>query len=76
MEVLKQENGDLSKELSKVTQLLTLQKDIDRENKVYFDQRTKQCQLLEAQARAKLEDLARQYDLLSAERFNAQMELK
>jgi hypothetical protein len=35
-----------------------LQKDIDRENKIYFEQKTKQLELLEVAARAKMEELA------------------
>jgi hypothetical protein len=51
-----------------------LQKDIDRENKIFFEQRTKQHELLEVAARAKMEELCRQYDLIAIERINAQKE--
>ena len=69
--VLKEENGELTKELSKITQLLTLQKDIDRENKIYFEQKTKQLELLEVAARAKMEELAGQSEMIAAERIKA-----
>ena len=51
-----------------------MQKDIDRENKIFFEQRTKQQELLEVAARAKMEELCRQYDLIAIERINAQKE--
>lgn len=72
--VLKEENSELAKELSKITNMLQIQKDIDKESKIFFEQRTKQHELLEMAARAKMEELCRQADLIAMERINAQKE--
>lgn len=48
-----------------------MQKDIDRENKIYFEQKTKQLELLEVAARAKMEELAGQSEMIAVERIKA-----
>lgn len=58
-EVLEAEVNQIRIEKDKVMQLLGLQKDIDRENKVFFEQEIKKWSTIQTADLAKLEELAK-----------------
>lgn len=59
---LKQENKDFSAELEKAQNLLTLQKDIDRDNHSYYENEKQRLSIQARSTALKLEELCRRAD--------------